>query len=106
VLFGTAIPAQFEACAERRYFTQVHYLALVCDDDTLTTRLRSRPAWRQSGDAPFLDRMVAFNQWLKTHADQTDPPMTLLDTTHHTIEASAAHVTEWIRACLAPPRQQ
>src|SRR6266496_6638262 len=31
VLCGTAIPEQFETCPERRYFSTLHYLAMVCD---------------------------------------------------------------------------
>ena len=46
VLCGSAIPEQYEACAERRYFAEIHCLALVCDDQVLAKRLRDRPGWR------------------------------------------------------------
>jgi hypothetical protein len=32
VLCGSAVPEQYEHCPERRYFTTIHTLALVCDD--------------------------------------------------------------------------
>ena len=55
VLFGAGVgvPANLEACVERRYLADVHILALVCDDEVLAERLLSRPEWRRSGDAGF-----------------------------------------------------
>src|SRR5258708_36143273 len=35
VLCGVGEPTQFEQCIERRYFSQLHYLALICDDQIL-----------------------------------------------------------------------
>jgi hypothetical protein len=46
VLCGTSIPEQFEECPERRYFSTLCYLTLVCDDDLLVERLQRRPEWR------------------------------------------------------------
>lgn len=45
---GAGVPENIETCVERRYFTEVHYLALVCSDDVLQDRLLTRPAWRGS----------------------------------------------------------
>jgi len=64
-LVGSALPEQFENCPERRYFTHIHYLAVVCDDDTLVQRLRARPAWRGSGTAEFIEDMRGFNAYIK-----------------------------------------
>jgi predicted kinase len=104
VLCGTALPDQFEACPERRYFTQLHYLALVCDDDLLAARLRARPAWRGAGGDAFVDTMTAFNRWIKANAATTQPPMSLLDTTASSVEQSVAHVAAWVRERLASER--
>lgn len=41
---GLGVPAHLEACIERRYLGSIHYLALVCSDERLATRLRARPA--------------------------------------------------------------
>ena len=97
VLCGTVVPDQFEPCPERRYLAEIHYLALVSDDETLVHRLRSRPRWRQSSHDEFIERMSRFNQWLKDNADKTNPAMTLLDTSRLTIEESVEHITGWIR---------
>ena len=40
VLCGCGIPEQFEVCEARKYFTDLHYLALVCDTEALETRMR------------------------------------------------------------------
>lgn len=46
VLIGGGAPEQFESCPERRYFSELHYLALVCDEAVLASRLTARPGWR------------------------------------------------------------
>lgn len=93
-----AIPANIEPCVERRYFSAVHYLALVCDNAALAQRLRERPQWRLSGDDTFIAGQIAFNGWLRANAGQTEPPITLLDTTDVVVEETAAAVAEWIQA--------
>ncbi len=100
VLCGTAIPEQFEACPERRYFSTLHYLAMVCDDQLLEERLKQRPAWRQSGSAEYIEGMIQFNRWLKEHASSTCPPMTLFDTSHRSIIETVRDVAQWIRQRL------
>jgi 2-phosphoglycerate kinase len=100
VLCGTAVPDQFGSCPERRYFSALHYLALVCDDDELRKRLTSRPAWRQSHTESFVEQMVAFNRWLKEHAALTVPPLSLHDTSSCGIEETVSEATAWIRERL------
>jgi hypothetical protein len=100
ILVGTALPDQFERCAERRYFTELHYLALVCEGDILARRLRTRPGWRQSGTRAFLDNMLAFNAYLRANAGMLTPPMATVDTSHASSDESAATVIEWIKQRL------
>jgi hypothetical protein len=45
VLLCGTVPGQLEACPERRLVGQIHYLALVCEDAELETRLGARPPW-------------------------------------------------------------
>jgi broad-specificity NMP kinase len=96
VLCGAAISSQFEACVERRYFSNIHYLALVCDDEVLAARLKSRPAWRGSGAEEYIKEHIAFNRWLKENARKTTPPMTLLDTSAGSIAETVEQVKQWI----------
>ena len=101
LLCGSAIPEQYENCPERRYFSATHYLALVCDDEELISRLQSRPAWRQSSTREFIATMLQFNRWFKTNAGNTQPPMTLLDTTHLSINQCVERVANWIHSQLS-----
>jgi hypothetical protein len=103
LLCGTVVPGQLEACPERPLVGDIHYLALVCDDAELQTRLRARPAWRGWTDDKVA-RMRAFNQWVKDNAATTTPPMELLDTTGHTVADSAAAVRAWALGRLSTAR--
>src|SRR5436190_9430713 len=71
---GFAVPHNFEELAERRLFSAIHYLALVCDDGVLAERLRARPKWRKTTPELIADH-VKFNRWLKEHAATTEPPV-------------------------------
>lgn len=101
VLCGTAVPGQYESCPERRYFAAIHYLALVCDDEELVRRLEARPQWRECSDPQFIQNMLTFNRWLMANSDLTEPPMTLLDTTHLSIEQSVERTAHWVLEHLA-----
>lgn len=92
-----AIPDNVEQCEERRYFSAVYYLALVCNDEELAKRLRERPQWRKSGDLATIEKNVQFNQWFKKNAEQTSPAIKLLDTTGVAVEETANQIALWIR---------
>jgi broad-specificity NMP kinase len=96
ILCGVGVPEQFEHCVERRYFSDIHYLALVCTDEVLAARLRSRPAWRGTAGDEQLKKQIAFNRWLKDHAQSTQPPMALLDTSELTVAESVEAVMRWV----------
>ena len=98
VLSGVGEPTQFEQCIERRYFSELHYLALICDDQILASRLGNRPTWRGSHKDEFIQRQVAFNRWLLNNAPHTEPPMTLLDTSEITVDETSEKVERWIRS--------
>ena len=93
---GCAIPTNVEPCVERRWFAETHYLALVADPDGLRERLKARPEWRSSGGEDFIERNIEYDAWLRHHAAQQSPPITLVDTTGATVEESAASVASWL----------
>jgi len=107
VLFNAgSIPDNIEPCVERRYFSEVHYLALVCEDDMLKKRLLQRPAWLTSSD-DYIEEQVRYNRWFKKNSKKTTPPIELLDTSEDTIDLTAEKVTLWIQEkiqqiCPAP----
>lgn len=96
VLCGSAIPEQFENCMERRYFSKLHYLAVVCNDKVLGERLKARPAYRNCGNDEFIKGHIQFNNWFKLNHDKITPNITLLDNTSDSVEESVSKVRSWI----------
>jgi 2-phosphoglycerate kinase len=102
VLCGVGTPTQFEQCIERRYFSELHYLALICDDQIHAPRLRDRLTVRGSFTNEYINEYIkeqlVFNRWLLNNAPNTEPPMTLLDNSEITIAETAEKVERWIRS--------
>lgn len=96
VLFGSAIPDQFEKLNERRYIEKIHYLSLYCEPEELKNRLMARPHWRQSSSEENLKNMVEFNNWLKENSEKTEPKMTVLDTTAIDIAGTVEGIQNWV----------
>jgi hypothetical protein len=92
-----AIPANVEPCVERRYFSTVYYLALVCEDEELTDRLEQRPAWRRSSDADYIEEHIKFNRWFKERGRDAKPAIDLIDTTGMPVEETTNQVAGWVR---------
>ncbi len=97
VLFGAGVgvPENLEKCIERRYFSAIHFLALVCTDKVLAERLKRRPPWRGTRDAAFIAENQCFNRWFKSY--DGEPLIQLLDTTTAPIEQTAQMVHAWIK---------
>ncbi|MDF2700608.1 MAG: nucleoside kinase [Haloplasmataceae bacterium] len=96
VLCGCSVPKQFENCKERRYFSDIHYFAIVCDDETLSKRLKKRN-WVND---EYIKNSISFNKWLKENASITTPHMTLLDNTNLSIMESYEIASSWIESLL------
>jgi hypothetical protein len=79
VLIATQLSEHYEPLLERAWFSEIHYLALVCDSDQITERLQRRPGWRRVTD-DRIEQTQEFNEWLKVNGPTTSPSMTLLDT--------------------------
>lgn len=96
VLFGAGlgVPENIENCIERRYFSKIYYLALVCSDETLSERLQQRPAWRGTHGLNYIEEHIQFNRWFKEYNSQ--PFIQLVDTTNATLEETASQVEVWI----------
>jgi hypothetical protein len=99
VLFGAGfgVPDNLKDCLERRYLSEIHYLALVCSDEILAERLRGRPEWRGTRDPAYIQEHQRFNQWFKDASNRQDqPPIRVLDTSRSTVEETANSVEKWI----------
>jgi predicted kinase len=100
VLFGAgfAVPENLENCVERRYFSRLHYLAFVCQDEILVERLQARPGWRKSAEPAFMDQQLAFNRWFKDQSNRFSPPLELIDTSSLPVEETSRQAAEWIKS--------
>ncbi len=94
VLCGSADPEQFEHLPERELFTDIHYLAVVCDGEVLRSRMREG---RNITDENWIQSSVTFNGWLKENADKTKPKITLLDNSSLSPLETAEQIEDWIR---------
>jgi broad-specificity NMP kinase len=100
VLFGAGVgvPENLEGCIERRYFSSVRYLALVCSNEILATRLQLRPTWRGTRDPEFIENQQRFNLWfINYNSNENQPPITLLDTSENSLEETSKEVEGWLR---------
>jgi len=100
VLFGAGagVPENLEGCIERRYFSSIRYLALVCSDEILSERLQQRPAWRGTRDLKYIEDHQQFNQWfINYNKNENQPPITILDTSQKALEETVKEVKGWLR---------
>jgi len=100
VLFGAGVgvPENLEDCIERRYFSEIKYLSLVCTGEILAERLLQRPEWRGTRDQVFIEEHQRFNQWfINYNKDNNQPPITILNTSNKQIEETTKEVEAWIR---------
>ena len=101
LLFGAGLnPQNIESCPNRRYFSDVHYLALTCDEEILRSRLTARPAWRNSGTPKALEEQLNYNRWFLQQPIE-DPPlfpaMTTLDTSNLSVAETHRAADSWWR---------
>jgi energy-coupling factor transporter ATP-binding protein EcfA2 len=102
ILCGTILPDRIADCPSLPLFSAVHWLALLCEPATLAERLRRRPAWR-GWDGTTIAEQLQFAAWFRAHGqDAFDPPLTIVDTTVISIEATAEMVRDWATGLLSP----
>ncbi|GCE31456.1 nucleoside kinase [Dictyobacter alpinus] len=101
VLCGSTTPERISMCLQRQYFSAIHILALVCDDEVLLERLKQRPAWRGCDNKDTQKNMLDFNRWFKDQAQHTEPPMTLYDTSKASVEQTLQDTRQWIQERLS-----
>ena len=103
VLFGAGVgvPENLENCTERRYFSEIHYLALVCSAEILSKRLQARPKWRGSYSNDFIEEHHRFNQWFIDYNNEgLQPAIRTLDTSCISLEETAQEITKWIKEVI------
>lgn len=95
LLCGTTLPQHLDNSLEKRYFSSINFLALVCEDEVLADRLRARPTWRGFNDETIAEH-VSFNQWIKNNYQTRSMPMEILDTSNKGIEECVEEVKSWL----------
>jgi len=107
VLFnaGMGVPGNIESLEERRFFSDVYYLALVCDDRELENRLKARPAWRKSGEKEYIEEHIKFNQWIKNRDNSLIPRIEVIDNTNETDLDTTESVVSWIKSKIHQSNQ-
>jgi shikimate kinase len=103
VLWGGGTPEQTEVRPERRMFSSIHYLSLVCDEDVLLQRLKNRGEFNSYSDV-FLAQTMDYARYLRDPA--RNKLSSVIDTTHLSPEATAEAVGRWIASASASVRQR
>lgn len=97
VLCGCNVPEANENLPERQYFTNIYYLAVVCDDETMMERIT---IGRGVTDENWIESSMNFNRWLKENASKTTPNIDLLDTSKFNPTEVAQKIDQWIKSKL------
>lgn len=95
VVCGCCTPKQFEYLPQRELFTEIHYLAVVCDDAEMERRMTQG---QHVTDEDWIRSSLHFNAWLKENVAATQPNITLVDATGLTPEETAEQIDHWIRS--------
>ncbi len=93
VLCGCRIPKQLENLPERELFTNIYYLAVVCDDEILINRMREG---RGVSDENWINNSVDFNRWLKRQSKEAMSCITLIDNSNTSPAQAAKIADDWI----------
>ena len=93
---GFGVPENLEMLVERRYFSDIKYLALICDELELKNRLLKRLTWRGiTGN--FIQRQFEYNRWFTEIGSKGIPPVDLINTSNVPLERTVNQVREWIQ---------
>lgn len=97
LLFGAGLnPGNLAERPATRYFSGIHYLGLVCEEDELAKRLRARPGWRESGREEFVEAQVNYNRWFVAQGSDAESPIEVVSTSGVGVEAVVAGIRAWV----------
>lgn len=102
-IFGAEIgmPRVVEKSVQRRYFTDVYYLALVCDEEVQAERLRARSNGEDTEDRQIeIDEQTALNRRYQCRGTDSASPIESLDVTDLSVKAVGTKVQTWIDEML------
>ena len=93
VVCGCAVPKQFKILPEKSLFSNIYFLAIVCNDAALENRMRSG---RGISDEGWITSSLQFNNWLRKNGKDND--IVLLDNSEIPLNESAEIVDKWIKS--------
>lgn len=85
----------FETSYNRRFFTEIHFLALVCKSEDLEKRMRDG---RHITDTNWINSSIDYNRWFMEQAIVSDRKIDTFDITDKSVSQVADYVTQWIDA--------
>lgn len=83
----------FENTYSRRFFTDIYYLALVCNAKDLEIRMREG---RHITDSNWIKSSVDYNRWFIENSTATEQKIDTYDITGKSVFEVADYVTEWV----------
>lgn len=87
----------FEKTYNRRFFTEVYFLALVCTDEALEKRMREG---RHITDANWIKSSVDYNHWFMDNGTISGTKADTFDITGKSVSEVADYVTGWVKGKL------
>lgn len=94
---AACIPEQFEQTYNRRFFSNIYYLALVCDAHALRLRMTQG---RKIEDEQWIQGSIDFNEWFKTKSREYEYPIDVYDITERSSSEVADYVDLWVHEKL------
>jgi broad-specificity NMP kinase len=83
----------FENTYNRRFFTEIHYLALVCNSEVLEKRMREG---RHITDENWIKSSIDYNRWFKETGIISDKRVDTYDITGKSVSEVADYVIQWV----------
>lgn len=93
IICGLIKPEDIETSPEFRYFPQINYLILHCDDKTREKRLRERKKMKDKK----IEYIKELAHWFIELADQYNPSIPIIDTSKTDVTNVAEQIREWIQ---------
>ena len=78
----------------RRFFSEIHCLALVCEENALRKRMAEG---RGITDQSWIQGSVDYNDYFKSHTSLGDTEFETVDITGKSVEEVAEHVIKWMK---------
>lgn len=87
----------FEIAYNRRFFTEIYFLALVCDSESLEKRMREG---RHITDSNWIKGSVDYNRWFIENGTVSNKRVDTYDITGKTVSEVADYVAQWVEGKL------